>query len=49
MVVEDDELNSKFKSLIDFIESNHQELSASEVTKMYDQLSNDLNSRKLFK
>jgi len=46
IIVEDDEkLNDNFMVLMDFIEMTHDELSSSNLTKMYDDMNKDFNNR----
>ena len=47
VVIEDEELNDKFRSLIDFIQSEHEAINGDSVVKMYNQMTDDIyNNRR---
>ena len=46
IIIEDEQLNNKYRTIIDFIQSEHEEINADNVTKMYNMMTGEVTSRK---
>lgn len=46
IVVEDEELNNKFRTIVDFIQSEHKEIGADSVTEIYNMMIGNITGRK---
>lgn len=42
LVIDDEELNKRFETIIDYIQSEHEEISADTISKMYNEMCNDI-------